>query len=181
MKEPISISDLLRWRMAQAQTEAPAPPDAWALIAQTRPWWKKWPEQFQAAVKSLGSLQVVYGRAHSLFNETSGGHPVPAVVIHGHQKQDCQARILFLTVREGSLRLRFRLVGPALPAEQTLEVTFVDREMRPILTASATLAANHQYRIDTELPPLLAQVWEQVKVTDQMPFQFIIHCDTNQN
>jgi hypothetical protein len=52
--------------------------------------------------------------------------------------------------------------------------------LRPILLASADLSGDNEYRVDVELPSELAAAWESLRVTDPMPFRFILRpADTN--
>jgi hypothetical protein len=44
----------------------------------------------------------------------------------------------------------------------------------PILSAEAALSGDGEYRVDVELSSELAAAWESLKVTDPMPFRFIL-------
>ncbi len=46
--------------------------------------------------------------------------------------------------------------------------------MKPILFTHAVLTVDNEYRLDAELPAEFATSWETLKVTDQMPFRFIL-------
>jgi hypothetical protein len=175
MKNEISIATLLQWRLKQAETTAPPAPAPWRLLASVRPWWETWPEQFRAAAEQLGKIKMAYGYAMAAADQPGGGHPIPVLIIHGEEKMESSARVLYFHVHEGRLRLRFLLEDTVQPAPQGLEVTFVASQMHPVISARAMLSVDNQYRMDIELPELLAQIWEQLRVTDQMPFQFIAH------
>ena len=83
--------------------------------------------------------------------------------------------------RDARLRLRFQL-APVTMHERVFEVTFVSEAgFQPILSAYADLSSDGEYRVDVELPSELAAAWESLKVTDPMPFRFILRPtpDTN--
>jgi hypothetical protein len=146
-------------------------------VVLARPWWEQWPERFQAAAARLLAVpQVAYGHAMTSPHEGRAGHPVPALVIHVVEEFETSARILYLCIHDGRLRLRFQLdAGPAR-TEPILEVTFLsDDEPAPLFSAPATSSIENEYRLDAELPPHLASRWETVKVTDRMPFRFLLH------
>src|SRR5256885_3187372 len=63
MRSKIPIEELLRWRVAKAETDAPPAPRAARLLEMARPWWEIWPERFQSFVERLGGIQVAYGHA----------------------------------------------------------------------------------------------------------------------
>jgi hypothetical protein len=174
------IERLLRWRLARAEAAAPPPPRALHLLALARPWWETWPERFQAHAQRLMTVQqVAYGHAMTAAGEIGRdrtGHPVPALVIHVVEEYETSARVLYLSIRDGRLRLRFHLdAGPAR-AERAFEVTFVSDDVpKPLFSASATSSMASEYRLDAELPPDLVRSWANVKVTDRMPFRFILH------
>jgi hypothetical protein len=179
MNNKITIAQLLRWRLDQAETDAPPPPRAARLIELARPWWETWPEQFQAAVERLGKIRIAYGHAMAKPGQSHSGHPVPALILHEAEKLETSARVLYLSIRDGRLRLRFQLDMAAPQDWQIFEVTFIARQSHPVLSASAVLAVDNQYRIDTELPEHLVPAWEHLGVTDEMPFQFILRPGKN--
>jgi hypothetical protein len=51
--------------------------------------------------------------------------------------------------------------------------------LQPILSAQADLSGDGEYRVDVELPSELAAAWESLKVTDPMPFRFILRPATD--
>ena len=181
MSAGTSIGAVLRWRLARAAAEAPPPPSAAQLLAGARPWWDAWPARWQAAVERLGRMQVAYGHAMTTSDPRPGGYPVPALLV-GAGDAEVLVRVLYLSVRDGELRLRFLLPGAALPTAGDLEVTFVaDGEpaeaassLRPLLAAHATRAAANEYRLDAVLPQALAHGWAALKVTDRMPFRLVL-------
>jgi hypothetical protein len=177
MSSERDIEGLLRWRLARAEAAAPPPPRAAHLVVLSRPWWETWPERFQAAAERLLAVpRVAYGHATTSQQDGRTGHPVPALVIHVVEEFETSARILYLSVRDGRLRLRFQLdAGPAR-TEPVLDVTFLsDDEPAPLFSAQATSSIESEYRLDAELPPPLSRSWENVKVTDRMPFRLILH------
>ncbi len=181
MKTEIPIEQLLRWRLSRAEAEAPPAPRATRLLALARPWWDTWPEQFRAMVERLGKIQIAYGHAMAEPRPSRGGHPVPALVIRTTEELETSVRVLYLNVRDGRLRLRFQVDAVLGPEQKSLDVTFVcNASQRPVVSASASLSVDSEYRIDLELSEELARIWEPLKVTDRMPFRLILRADTNQ-
>src|SRR5579863_3601874 len=124
MKNDISIEELLHWRLMQAEGEAPRPPRAARLLEVTRPWWEKWPERFDLLAQRLRGLEVAYGHAMTEPRQSRTGHPVPVVMIRDGEEVETSACLLYFNVRDGRLRLRFRLDAGASGLESA-EVTFV--------------------------------------------------------
>jgi hypothetical protein len=143
-------------------------------MALARPWWERWPDRFRAHVERLSSIQVAY--AHALTEAIRGrsGHPVPSLIAAGDEELEASARVLYLSVRDGQLRLRFQL-DTSGAAEESYEVTFVsDPAARPLFSATAVASVENEYRVDAELPQELATTWEALKVTDRMPYRLIL-------
>jgi hypothetical protein len=175
MKTEIPIEQLLRWRLAQAEAEAPPAPRAARLLELARPWWETWPEQFQALVERLGRIQITFGHAMAEPNPSRTGHPIPVMIAGTEDELEASARVLYLSVRDGRLRLRFQLETPSAPAEPVYEVTIVsEADARPLFSARACLSMDREYRLDAELATELAVRWERLKVTDRMPFRLIL-------
>ena len=65
MNSNTPIEELLRWRLHQAEAEAPPAPPAARLLALARPWWEALPERFNALVERLGRIQVAYAYAQA--------------------------------------------------------------------------------------------------------------------
>src|SRR5262245_39553982 len=98
MKTKVPISQLLRWRLSQAEAEAPPAPRAARLLELARPWWETWPEQFRALVGRLGQMQIAYGHAADA-RPARGGFPVPALIALGSQEIEASASVLYVNVR----------------------------------------------------------------------------------
>jgi hypothetical protein len=70
--------------------------------------------------------------------------------------------------------LRFQL-DPVPQVARGYDVTLVsEKALQPVLFARASLSMDGEYRLDAELPEDLATTWESLKVTDRMPFRFIL-------
>ena len=179
MKTKITIEEVLRWRLARAEADAPPAPHARRLLEMARPWWETWPERFQSLVERVGRIQIAYGHAMAEPDPARGKpHPVPALVVRAGEESETFAQVLYLNVRDGRLRLRFRLDAAVRPAPESFEVTFIsDKSARPMLSAQATLSVDSEYRTDAELPVEFALDWESLKVTDRMPFRLILRTD----
>jgi hypothetical protein len=174
MRRQFEIEQLLRWRSERAESEAPPPPSALHLVQRVRPWWEIAPERFADCVRRLGAIQISYGYAMSEQQHGHGGHPVPAIISDDHDDTESPARLLYVSIRDGRLRLRFQL-DPIPRIDRGYEVTFVsDEAMQPLLSAYASLSVDGEYRLDVELPDELATTWQSLKVTDRMPFRFIL-------
>jgi hypothetical protein len=175
------IEDLLQWRLERAEAGAPTPPSAVHLLKLARPWWEMWPDRFAASVRRLAAIQLSYGYAMAHPPHGHTGHPVAALISRDDDERESPVRILYMSVRDGRLRLRFQL-APVPRSDPAFEVTFVSESaLRPILSAYADLSGDDEYRVDVELPTELVTAWESLKVTDPMPFRFILRpaADTN--
>ena len=174
MKRAMDIETLLQWRRERAEAEAPKAPSGVSLLKLLSPWWEMWPDRFAASVRRLASIQLSFGYAMSHAPQGHSGHPVAALISEGDEERESPARVLYLSVRDGRLRLRFQL-APVPRTDRLFEVTFVsETALRPILAAYADLSGDGEYRVDVELPSELAAAWESLKVTDPLPFRFIL-------
>jgi len=170
----MDIETLLQWRRERAEAEAPQAPSGVRLLKLLSPWWEVSPDRFAASVRRLASIQLSFGYAMSRVPQGHSGHPVAALISEGDEERESPARVLYLSVRDGRLRLRFQL-APIPRTDRLFEVTFVsETALRPILAAYADLSGDGEYRVDVELPRELAAAWESLKVTDPMPFRFIL-------
>jgi len=170
------IERLLRWRLSQAESEAPPAPRAARLLELARPWWESVPAAARALFDRLGTVGLAYGHAQAVERQAHAGYPVPALIVRANGEEDAFARILYLNVRDGRLRLRFQFEQPFAGAEQGFEVTFVSGSpAQPLFSAQASLSMDGEYRLDADLSDEIARIWASVKVTDQMPFRWIIH------
>lgn len=178
MNNNTSVENLLRWRLSQAEADAPPAPRAARLLELARPWWEVWPHQFQALAERVRQIQIAYGHAMAEPRQGRLGYPVPTVVVGAEGAWETTVRVLYLTVRDGRLRFRFQLAADAQPAPERFGTAFVsDHSAVPILCVPATRSVESEYRVDAELPAELARALEGVKVTDRMPFRLILRPD----
>jgi len=176
VKSSTPLQELLRWRLARAEADAPPPPRAAQLLEMARPWWETWPERFQTLVERLGRLEVAYGHAMAESRRVPAEQLVPALIVRTATETETSARMLYFSVREGQLRLRFELNGDQDSQQQGYDVTFVSRTgSRPLLSALATRSTNGEYSLTEQLSEELAHDWSNLKVTDPMPFRLILH------
>jgi hypothetical protein len=174
MKREFDIEQLLRWRVERGEATAPPAPSAARLLDIAQPWWEVLPKRFEGYVRQLAAIRVSYGYAMSDLHHGHTGYPVPTLIARGNEELESPARVLYMTVRDGRLRLRFQ-IDPIPAADRSFEVTFVsDAGLKPILSTYAELSGDGEYRLDVELPDDLAATWESLRVTDQMPFRFIL-------
>ena len=170
-----SMEALLRWRLARAEAEAPPPPSARVLLELARPWWDVWPERLRARLDRLAQMPPAFGYAMTALERARAAHPVPTIVA-GTDDRETRARVSYFSVRDGGLRLRFRLDDAPAAPEPSFEATFVSHAGdRAMFIGTATLAQSGEYRVDVALPDDLADAWRQVRVTDPMPFRLILH------
>jgi len=178
MKTKVPLSQLLRWRLWQAEAEAAPAPHAARLLEMVRPWWERWPEQFRSLAGRLGQMQMAYGHAMAESRPSRRGFPVPALVALAQQEFEACVRVLYLKVRNGRLMFRFQLDGVAARVPERLEATFVaEPTSQPLFSALATLSVDAKYRIDAPLPAEWAREWKQLKVTERMPFRLLLRSD----
>ena len=175
MSAEFTIQDLLRWRLARAEADAPPAPRAKQLLDAARPWWDAWPERFQRYLERLQGIQVAYGHAMTEVAPGRSGHLVPTLVTGTDEEIETAARIVYFSVRDERLRLRFQLEPGSEQPQAEYEVTFVsDPGARPLFSASATASVENEYRLDADLSAELANAWEALKVTDRMPYRLIL-------
>lgn len=178
MKTDPTVEKLLRWRLEQAGEEAPPAPRASRLLALARPWWETLPERAAQLCARVGRIEMAFGHAMEHGRGPGSGHPVPVLLVRGDQEIEGAARLLYFTARDGELRLRFCLELPpeasTTPTASGWDVTFVGKEGKPLFVARAELAVEPEYRLEAVLPPALAEAWAGLKVTNAMPFRFIL-------
>jgi hypothetical protein len=181
VNQAMYIENLLQWRRQRAEAEAPPAPSGASLLKLLQPWWEMWPERFAESVRRLASIQLSYAYAMTQPPHGHTGHPVAALISREDEQQESPARVLYMNVRDARLRLRFQLAQVPM-RDRVFEVTFVSESgLQPILSAYAELSTDGEYRVDVELPSELAAAWESLRVTDPMPFRFILRptADTN--
>ena len=176
----IPIEELLRWRLAKAEAEAPPPLRAARLLELARPWWEIWPEQFRSLVEHLGQVQVAYGHAMAESRQSRTAHPLPTLIVRAGEEFQAFASVLYFSIGNGRLRLRFQIDPAHGQSDPVFEATFIAASTAiPLFSAHATLSVENEYRLDAELPDKVAAEWAQMKVTDRMPFRLILRTDTN--
>jgi RNA polymerase sigma-70 factor (ECF subfamily) len=116
MSRPLPVEVVLRWRLARAAANAPPAPRASHLLELARPPWELWPARWRATVERLRQVQVVYGHAMTAADRRAGGYPVPVVVAGVDGDVEGFAQVLYLSVVEGQLRLRFALDAALMSA-----------------------------------------------------------------
>ena len=181
MKTEIPMEQLLRWRLCRAEGDAPPVPRGARLLELARPWWEVLPERFEALLQRLSAIQVAYGHAMVEPTQSAAGHRVAVLIVRGPEELESAARILYFTVREGQLRLRFQLENAPADMPPMVEVTFIcEGGARRPFVARACISVDNEYRLEAELPAEVVDVWEQLKVRDRMPFRFIIQTANNE-
>jgi hypothetical protein len=177
MIEDKSVEQLLRWRLAQAEKEAPPAPRASRLLELARPWWETSPEQFRALWTRLGMIQVVFGHAMVEPDARRGsGYPVPALMERaGEPDLETSVRVLYLGTRTNRMSLRFHLEAQPDHPDAGFEATFVSATSgQPLFSVHAFRSVDNEYRLDAELTDEIASDWRDLKVTDRMPFKLLL-------
>jgi hypothetical protein len=175
MKSEVTIEQLLRWRLARAEAEAPPAPSAARLLELARPWWETWPERFRQLAERLSHLEIAYAHAMADARRVQSEQLVPALIVHTSVETESSARVLYINVRDGQLRLRFQLNAGPESSERTYEVTFVSRAtVQPLFSAAATLSIDREYSLSAGLSEELETEWSRLTVTDEMPFRLIL-------
>jgi hypothetical protein len=174
MNDEETLQQLLRWRLERAAAGAPPAPRAARLLERARPWWEARPEFGRGLFERLAQIQLAYGHAMVPGGGSPAGYPVPVLHLRAGEEIEASARVLYFNLREGRLRLRFLLEPSGVPPDPSFEVTFVTDDARPLFTAPAVLSTDHEYRIDAVLPETLAAGWAGLRVTDRLPFRFIL-------
>jgi NADPH:quinone reductase-like Zn-dependent oxidoreductase len=149
MKNKVSISQLLQWRLSQAEATAPPAPRAAGLLEMSRPWWETWPEQFRSLAGRLGRMQIAYGYAMAEPRPSRGGFPVPVLVALAGQEFEACASVLYLNVRNDRLVFRFQLDGVACETHQVTGISF-DGGYSEYMIAPVSAVA----RFPDDLPPI---------------------------
>lgn len=180
MKTEPTIERLFVWQSAQAGAEAPPAPRAARLLELARPWWQRYPDRFSAALARFDQMHVRLAHAMETDASRSGGFPVPAVITRTNVETSLLADILYLHLRARRLRIRFHLPPLPEPPEPELEVTFVAADgPHALLSGKALLAPGGEYRLEIELSEEIAQAWAHLRVTEPMPFRFVLRPTTD--
>jgi hypothetical protein len=178
MSKKIPLEQLLHWRLEQAEASAPPPPKAAQLLRSARPWWEKRPKYFRSQIEHLRALQSAHSPSTTNKRRKGSGIPVPALVVRKKVESGNYALVSQLSVIENKLRLRFTLEPKLSPVDQNLEVTFISHAtLSPMFYVTATVSADNTFQIETELPVDIAKAWQQLKLTNPLPFGLIIHSE----
>src|ERR1700677_1556956 len=126
-------------------------------------------------------------RSQSLYDHTETEpardleeHLIPTLIVRGEEVLESSTRIMDFIVRDGSLGLRLQLCASLTPVENALEATFVSEiTTRPLFFAGATVLADSDYSIQTELPAELARAWVHLKPANPMQFWLILRSVPN--
>lgn len=172
MREP-AIEQLLRWRLAEAEAEAPPPPAAAQLLALAQPWWERWPHRLRARMERLRRMPLALGYAMAPGREQRRGHPV-ATILALAEDVSAHARILYLSIQDERLRLRFSLDIADATTAHALEATFLMDDGTSPFSGEAVRTPNGEYRMEVALPPEQARTWGALTVTDPMPFRLVL-------
>jgi hypothetical protein len=176
MSKKIPLEQLLHWRLKQAEAAAPPPPKAAQLLQSARPWWKKRPKEFRSKVEHLRTFQSTLSHSTNNKRRKANNILVPALLVYNEIESGVYASIKHFRVLETKLHLSFGLETKMSLVDHNLEVTFISNVTpAPMLDATATISADNTFHLETELPVEIAKEWEQLKLTNPMPFGLIIH------
>ena len=175
MNTKMTARELLQWRLARAEAEAPPAPRASRLLELARPWWEKCPERFQKIAHQLNTIQMGYGHAKVELGSERSGHIVPTLIVGPDREIEASAQILHFDLRGSMLRLRFELGKAFHPLETAYEVTFFSNKTKqPLFSVTAQRAVGSEYWLNVSLTDTVRQSWQGIKVTDRMPFRLIL-------
>jgi hypothetical protein len=178
MSTKISVEELLGWRAEQSAADAPPVPRASRLLELSRPWWEIWPEKFKSIADQLGTVQMRYGHAMVDGAVGTSGRPIPAVLVAPDGRHEIVVHVLYLEIKESVLHLRFEIDAAAGALAPQFECILVsEANLGPLFSASAQGCVDREYFISTLVPESLAREWQDLKVTDQMPFRLILLSD----
>lgn len=139
------------------------------------PWWQRSPDSFYLLADRLISGAISFGHALGPADGRGGNHPVHTVIARTNVKTNSLADVLYFQLNGHVLSLRFQLqLLDELP-EPRFEVTFVAADTAtPLFVAQATLSPGGEYRMKANIPANFAKAWATLRVTDRMPFRFIL-------
>ena len=127
-------------------------------------------------MEHLRKFQSAHSHAATNKRRKGTGVPVPALLVYKEVESEIYALVTHLSLLETKLRLRFKLETKLSPVDQNLEVTFISNAtLTPMFYVTTTVSADDTFHIETELPVEIAKDWEQLKLTNPMPFGLIIH------
>jgi hypothetical protein len=165
----------LHWRLNRAELAAPPPPNSDLLIERLRPWWEAWPEKLAAMRGQLANLRVTYGHAAVAATPDRTHVPVPTIFVDDDGPTGTVAKLVFLSLRDRTLRIRFEIDGLPTDGASDLEITMIaDLSPHSVVSAEASPVAPGEYRAEVDLPSELAEQWAELKVSDRMPFGLIL-------
>lgn len=171
----MNVEQLLQWRLARAEEEAPPAPRASRLLELARPWWQTAPDTFRRLARELAALP--YGVAHAMDGNAAAlpVPPVPVLLVRREQRVATQARVSYVMVRERQLRLRFELNAAVAADEPVLEALFIATTGEGVLfEATAHLSPTGEYRVEVSDLPEAADEWHRLNVANPMPFRLIL-------
>ena len=175
MNTKITMSEILRWRFALAEAEAPPAPRAARLLELARPWWEGCPEKFQAIVRRLGAVQMSYGHAMVEPGMASASHLVPTLIVGESVEREASVQVLYMEVQDATLQLRFELEAIHRSGETCFDCTFLAEEnLRPLFSAPAQCSLANEFWLEVSIPESIARKWENIPVTGPMPFRLIL-------
>jgi hypothetical protein len=175
MRTEVTIDELLRWRLASAEVDAPPRPRAAELLAWAQPWWDRYPARFQNVLQLLMTLETAVGNAMAQTGQPCALDPVPTLIVRADEQTQARVGVLHFNLREGRLHFRFYLDACGNSFEDSFEVTFVSNSPpKPLFFVQARRLAETEYRIDAEISPEQAAQWAGLKATDPMPFRLIL-------
>lgn len=175
MNTKIAMTEILRWRLALAEAEAPPAPRAGRLLELARPWWEGCPEKFQAIARRLGALQMCYGHAMVDPGLAPISHLVPTLIVGEALERETSVQVLYLEVRESMLQLRFALDAAHRSSEPRFDCTFLAEEnLRPLFSAVSECSVANEFWLEVSIPDSIARTWENIRVSDPMPFRLIL-------
>src|SRR5262249_22725009 len=148
MRTEVTIEELLRWRLASAEADAPPRPPTPQLLKWAQPWWERYPKHFQNVLESLMKLPTLLGSPMDQVHQPDALSPVPTLIVRAGEQSHARVGVLHFNLRKERLHVRFFLDACGNPVEDGFEVTFVSNSSaKPLFSVEARRLAETEYRI----------------------------------
>jgi hypothetical protein len=158
--------NLIRWRLNEAEAEAPMPPKA-SVVMRDEAWLRK----LDRAMRQIGELaydaRTAPVQPHGcrvVFEDETGNPTVNVLPV-----------LQFSIDPPGELTLRLRQNGEKRFPAGAARCAFISISGDPLLDTIAEIRADGDILIRNAIGPDLAQKWSGVKANDPKPFGLIIY------
>src|SRR5690349_10473152 len=98
MSIDVTIEELLRWRLAIAEAEAPPGPCVAELLTQARPWWERDPMRFQRALQSVMAIKPAVDDATAQTARPRAFDSVTTLIVRADQQTQACVGVLYFNL-----------------------------------------------------------------------------------